>query len=278
MWFTQPGTDSIGRITMAGEVTEYPSSAGSSPQGIAAGPDGAIWFTEYGSSRIGRMLVFPVAETGAASGITPGEATVAGSIDPNGAPATYRFEYGPTTGYGMESATASTGPGLNAQPVSATLSGLAPATTYHYRLSASNPRGATSGSDGTFTTAAKPGGPTGPATRFRIVRVKLSKKTGGATVTIDVPGAGRAAILARARVPRPPVAARTKAITAARGSKRATQGGRLRVKVKPSRLGRVALRLRGRLRTTMRVSFTPAGGTRTSLRRGVTLRLTRPRR
>ena len=38
----------IGRITTAGVITEFPvPTAGSDPRGIAAGPDGNLWFTEY---------------------------------------------------------------------------------------------------------------------------------------------------------------------------------------------------------------------------------------
>ena len=38
---------------MDGTITEYPTpTAGSAPQGIAAGPDGAMWFTEHATSRI----------------------------------------------------------------------------------------------------------------------------------------------------------------------------------------------------------------------------------
>ena len=44
-----PKTDGnkIGRITTAGAFTEYPiPTASSNPEGITAGPDGALWFTE----------------------------------------------------------------------------------------------------------------------------------------------------------------------------------------------------------------------------------------
>ena len=34
---------------------EFPISPGSAPHGIAAGPDGALWFTEYAGNRIGRI-------------------------------------------------------------------------------------------------------------------------------------------------------------------------------------------------------------------------------
>jgi virginiamycin B lyase len=43
------GGGRIGRITTKGSVTEYASgiTEGEQPVGIAAGPDGAMWFTEY---------------------------------------------------------------------------------------------------------------------------------------------------------------------------------------------------------------------------------------
>ncbi|MEU0968947.1 hypothetical protein ABZ357_27315 [Streptomyces sp. NPDC005917] len=40
-----------------GDVTEYPitTTADSLPAGIAAGPDGAVWFIQSGAARIGRI-------------------------------------------------------------------------------------------------------------------------------------------------------------------------------------------------------------------------------
>jgi virginiamycin B lyase len=59
MWFTEFNQSRIGRITIAiaGTVTEYNDgiSDGSSPNGIALGPEGDLWFTEYNGSRIGRL-------------------------------------------------------------------------------------------------------------------------------------------------------------------------------------------------------------------------------
>ena len=51
----RPGGNQIGRITPTGTITEYPlPTAGSSPGGIAAGPDGNLWFTEHcGGDRSG---------------------------------------------------------------------------------------------------------------------------------------------------------------------------------------------------------------------------------
>ena len=48
--------DQIGRITPAGQITEYrvPTTL-ANPRGIAAGPDGNLWFTEYDAHQIGRI-------------------------------------------------------------------------------------------------------------------------------------------------------------------------------------------------------------------------------
>jgi streptogramin lyase len=46
----------IGRMTLAGEVTEYTlSTPGVALDDIAVGPDGNLWFTEYNNGRIGRI-------------------------------------------------------------------------------------------------------------------------------------------------------------------------------------------------------------------------------
>jgi virginiamycin B lyase len=48
--------DRIGRITTAGVITEFAlPTAGSDPFDIAAGPDGALWFTQQDGNRIGRI-------------------------------------------------------------------------------------------------------------------------------------------------------------------------------------------------------------------------------
>jgi virginiamycin B lyase len=69
LWFTeascirQPGSrcivgNKIGRITTTGLVTEFTiPSDGSGPHSITTGPDGALWFTEYYESRVGRLAL-----------------------------------------------------------------------------------------------------------------------------------------------------------------------------------------------------------------------------
>jgi virginiamycin B lyase len=46
---------SIGRITTAGLVTNFALFGSANPQGITAGPDGALWFTVVDLGTIGRI-------------------------------------------------------------------------------------------------------------------------------------------------------------------------------------------------------------------------------
>jgi hypothetical protein len=116
-----------------------------------------IGTTDMGADEFVRA---PAATTGTASAVASASANVAGSVNPHGAPTTYRFQYGPTTAYGATTAVTGAGSGTSAVAASAKLGALRPATTYHYRLVATNSGGVTKGADRTFTTAAPP--PTPP--------------------------------------------------------------------------------------------------------------------
>jgi hypothetical protein len=99
----------------------------------------------------------PVAITTAASAITANGATLNGTINPNGVSATVTFEYGLTTAYGTTvSATPGAVTGSVASSVLASISGLSPLTTYHYRVVAANFNETTNGNDMTFTTLPTP--------------------------------------------------------------------------------------------------------------------------
>jgi hypothetical protein len=106
----------------------------------------------------------PDVTIGAASVITETGATLNGTVNPNGLPTTYHFEYGTTTAYGSRAPVpdADAGSGIAPQAVSAAISGLTPGTTYHFRLVARNASGTTTstdltvGSDQTFTTKTAP--------------------------------------------------------------------------------------------------------------------------
>lgn len=107
-------------------------------------------------------------ETGSATGITREEATLHGSLEPNGLDAHYYFEWGTSPGYGNVTPAlpgTDVGSGAGSAPASASIEGLQFGTTYHYRLVASNEEGTAYGEDETFETlAAVIGLSTKPAT------------------------------------------------------------------------------------------------------------------
>jgi hypothetical protein len=82
-----------------------------------------------------------------------------GSANPNGGASTAFFEWGTDTSYG--NITIQTGIGTTPQSdFQASLTGLSPYTTYHYRIDANNSGGITYGADTNFTTAWAPVPPT----------------------------------------------------------------------------------------------------------------------
>jgi hypothetical protein len=115
----------------------------------------------------------PEVVTGAAQ---PGTttATLNGTVDPNGTATNYYFQYGTTTAYGLQSPTQSAGAGDAPVPAQATISGLTPSTTYHYRLVATREgQPDVNGDDRTFTTAAAPANPAAPS----ISSVRVADRT-----------------------------------------------------------------------------------------------------
>lgn len=102
----------------------------------------------------------PAVLTGPATGISATGATLGGQLGSNARPASYHFDYGTTSSYGSATVAQRGAASLTPGPVSAPVSGLAPGTTYHYRLVASNADGTTVGTDQTFTTTSA-GGPPG---------------------------------------------------------------------------------------------------------------------
>jgi RHS repeat-associated protein len=100
----------------------------------------------------------PTVTTEAASGVKEKEATLKGSVNPNGNATTYQFEYGPTTSYGTKVPLSfeSVGSGITAVAVAKAISGLTEGATYHYRVVASNAAGTVNGLDKTLKTTHPP--------------------------------------------------------------------------------------------------------------------------
>ena len=94
--------------------------------------------------------------TGAAQ-VTQTSATLTGTVDPNGLQTTYYYEYGTAAGkYTARTGPADAGSGTKPVAAAAGLTGLTPATTYHFRLVATNAKGTTTGNDHAFKTQRQP--------------------------------------------------------------------------------------------------------------------------
>lgn len=136
----------------------------------------------------------PAATTNAADEVTDTTATLNGTVFPNQNETTYYFQYGTTAEYGAQ--TAAEGPvGGNAgKDVKAALTGLAPSTTYHFRVVATNSDGTANGSDATFTTAAT--GTPPPGGNAVTIASSLARLTFGRATTISgqVTGADNAGV------------------------------------------------------------------------------------
>lgn len=110
-------------------------------------------------SVVRNLTVFPApaVTTGDPAVVGHDSARVTGSVDPRGRQASVRVEYGTTTAYGSATADVPVGSAAGAVGVALDLAGLAPSTTYHYRLVATSPVAETAlGDDHAFTTGPAP--------------------------------------------------------------------------------------------------------------------------
>jgi hypothetical protein len=132
--------------------------------------------TAHGADGIFTTPAPPGVVTGAASNVTPSGATLHGSVDPNGSATTFWFEYGTSTSYGSKTAEQSAGAGSNSVAESASVSGLQPGQTYHFRIVAQSDGGTSPGADATFTTNGAPSVSTSPASSIAPTSAKLNGK------------------------------------------------------------------------------------------------------
>ena len=164
VWQTNPskvmalyGTFGAGRFCAIGDssvMEDSTSSQGTTYNGWTTPADngycvinGMAWLLGAGSSNHP-----PAVNTMPASSVGPTNATLNGSVNPNGLSTTAKFAYGLTTNYSTIVVLTGTYTGSNSIAVNTNLSGLAPATTYHFRLDATNATGLTLGLDQSFTT------------------------------------------------------------------------------------------------------------------------------
>jgi hypothetical protein len=106
----------------------------------------------------------------------PLSAKLHGHVNPEGSDTHYFFQYGLTSAYGSQApATAQdAGAGSSQVQVQADVSGLSPATVYHYRLVAMSSAGTSYGKDVSFRTDAACRDRMGPISRFDPRRTKVT--------------------------------------------------------------------------------------------------------
>ncbi len=139
---TQTYTPDVADLGKTLEVAVTASNAAGAGSAATSGPSGPV------ANGPGA----PTAHTGGAVAVTGSSASVLGVIDTAaGHPVTYHFEWGTTVAYGHTTPVVDAGDETE-NAIGADLRGLAPGTTYHYRLVVDNDQGESIGRDRTFTT------------------------------------------------------------------------------------------------------------------------------
>jgi len=150
-------------------VTGYSSQATASPGQSYMSTNGSTWLdtTTINSTLDVALKAFsndqqnttPTATTGTATAITANSATLAGTVNPNGADTRVWFLYGASSTLSGASQTNSQdlGSGTTATAASANLTSLNAGTQYYFQVVAQNSTGATNGTINTFTTASVSG-------------------------------------------------------------------------------------------------------------------------
>jgi streptogramin lyase len=125
---------------------------------VASNCGGCAEGTTYGLDETFTTAPAPLAVTAAAQAVEQGTATLAGTVNPQGAPTSYHFDWGTSISYGNQAPDADGAVGSDSagHSLAQELTGLTPGTTYHYRIVASDCEGCASGTtygnDVTFTT------------------------------------------------------------------------------------------------------------------------------
>lgn len=130
--------------TKAGSITNAPSATNAEGATSSASATTTVAAAPVAGTT-------PQATTVGDQAVTTTGAKLLGTVVPGNQATGYFFEVGTNPGYGTMTPIGHTG--TSKIPVTAVVSGLAPATTYHYRLVAINDSGTSYGADRTFTTS-----------------------------------------------------------------------------------------------------------------------------
>ncbi len=140
--------------TLTEQVVFAPSALGTAKEAWVINGSGKSGLLEAHFTGVGTAA--PGVETGVASLVSQTSATLNAKVNPGGETVSdCHFEYGKTLSYGSSvPCTTLPGSGDAAVEVSAPIETLAPGTTYHYRIVATNPLGTSFGAAGGLTTKA----------------------------------------------------------------------------------------------------------------------------
>ena len=125
--------------------------------------------------------------------------------------------------------------------------------------------------------AGTPAGAAPSSNEFSITGARVSSSNGRATITVDVPGPGILSLVATSPPAGASQARAAKRITVARVLRNVTRAGRVKLTIKPSRKAMAILKRKRKLKVGVRVAYTPSGGSPSSRRRTITLKLKRRR-
>jgi hypothetical protein len=207
----------------------------------------------------GAYQVAPPSLSGiSAGGATTTSATISAGVNPNLQDAKVVVNYGRTAGYGSSTSAVDLGAGNAAASFTAALTGLAPNTTYHFDVVATNADGQTASSDGVFRTL--------PPLTASIARAATTGPALALTIACDGgAGPGKCAGGIRLSAADPAKHRRAHKLTVAAGRYSVPSGHRVTVKLRLNGKGRTmltqhyalasTLTLRGTTRLTRNVTF-----------------------
>lgn len=107
---------------------------------------------------------------------------------------------------------------------------------------------------------------TPPSNEFTLTRKSISSKTGGATLSVKLPGAGKLDVVGTAKVGK-------KKLTVGHVVLNAGKAGTFSVSLKPKGAAKKALKEKGKLKVTLKLTFTPSGGTAHTTTSTLTLKM-----
>jgi hypothetical protein len=127
------------------------------------------------------------------------------------------------------------------------------------------------GGGGGTTTGGNSGGSTDKGTApvsnlFTLTRKAVSSKTGSATLSVKLPGAGKLDVMGTAKVGK-------KKVTVGHIVLNAAKGGTFNLTLKPSGAAKTALKDKGKLNVSLKLTFSPSGGTAKTSTSSLTLKL-----